>query len=1023
MSALHGTIKRNIRVRKKFIVKLAWTLLVFLVIWGIYDQVGKRLLRPIARAQLQQLTGTNVTIASVDFRGGVVVMRGMTITDSRQPFGQADILSANIVEINFSLISMLRFQPRIKRITVREPLINAMFDTELGHWNLGLLNIKRDSEAAVLPDVEIIDGIVNICTVSGPVLKNIAVCGIGGTLLRARDRVDTYSYYLRADNRFGFGGSELRGIWKKGKQGRVTMADSEVRMSKSPVFENAWDMRQISLEMEYDETDLQIKHFKWEMGKDTKVLMSGSLNDYKNRPNYSLKLELNDLLLSPDSRPDALVYSEPIVSILGKDLKIFLNRYTPRGTSDMSIETSGTFGQFEKAMTKGSIACKDGSIRDNKFPYLLENMTGILEIDNNKVRLSGLRARHNKVDLNLSGSTDIVDGELIYDIQVTSDNMRLDRDLYKALSTPQKKLWFIFAPSGIAKIDQKLSQKPGAEPESTLEVELVDVESIYQHFPYPLKNLTGKVLFRPGKLVLEDVTSRYEDKTITLNGNVTDAESERPQFNIKISAGNIPIDDVLKQALPAAQREFYDYFDVDAMTDVEITVFPNEVGRRLVEYIAYIKIMGTSLIYEKFPLHLTDLYVDALLTADQIELREVKGKSGTGGTFSIDGWVWPANDYFPEAGYCLNVEAESIELNSDLLKAVPDEVSEFILPLGPKGNINVSAVINVDARSKDCGDYRVEIECIKNSFNLDRLPSPIDNVTGDIIVTKDTIELKELTATGLSDEATETAITKIVLNGLANYRTDRGITSGYADFVADDLRVKDKKIETLYGRLFYDPNSMTVTGTDISGTAYDGKIIGDVHLKMPAGRDIKYILQFFFNEVNVKELLTSPQQPESNIQGRMKGALSLSGKIGDIASNTGRLTLSVNDMKLAKRSLLGKIITAMQLNHPTDFMFSDLTVDAYMRRKTIFFENVYMSGKGVVLRGTGSYDLESGIVDLRFNASGRKITSNPSMLESLAKGLGPAMVEVKVHGPPDTAEITVEVPMIKTPFDLLGEKR
>ncbi|MCK5565759.1 MAG: hypothetical protein KAJ07_10980, partial [Planctomycetes bacterium] len=788
--------------------------------------------RPIARAQLQQLTGTNVMIASVDFKGGLVVMRGMTITDSRQPFGQADILIANRVEINFSLISMLRFQPRIKRITVREPLINAMFDTELGHWNLGLLNIERDTEAAVLPDVEIIDGIVNISTVSGPVFKNIAVCGIGGTLLRVKDRVDTYNYYLLADNRFGFEGSVLRGVWEKGKQGRVTMT-GEVRMSKSPVFANAWDMRQIDLEMEYDEIDLQIKHFKWEMGKDTKVLMSGSLNDYKNKPNYSLQLELNDLLLSPDSRPNALVYSEPIVSILGKGLKIFLNRYTPRGTSDMSIETSGTFGQFDKATTKGSITCKDGSIRDNKFPYLMENITGVVEIDDKKVVLNGLRARHNKVDLNLSGSIDIVDGEPVYDIRVTSDNMRLDRDLYKALSTPQKKLWFIFAPSGIAKIDQKLSKKPGAEPESTLEVELIDVESIYQHFPYPLKNLTGKVLFRPGKLVLEDVTSHYDDKTITLNGTVTDAESERPQFNIKISAGNIPIDDVLKQALPAAQREFYDYFDVDAMTDVEIEVFPNQVGRRLVEYIAYIKIMGTSLIYEKFPLHLTDLYVDARLTADQIELNEIKGKSGTDGTFSIDGLVWPANDYFPEAGYCLNVEAENIELNSDLLKAVPDEVSEFILPLGPKGNINVSAVINSDARDKDCGDYRIEIECIKNSFNLDRLPSPIDNVTGDIIVTADTIELKELTATGISDEATETAITKIVLNGLANYRIDRGITSGYADFVADDLRVKDKKIETLFGRLFYDPNSMTVTGTDISGTAYDGKIIGDVQLKIP----------------------------------------------------------------------------------------------------------------------------------------------------------------------------------------------
>jgi hypothetical protein len=643
-------------------------------------------------------------------------MENLTITDTRHPFAQIDILNADKVDISFSLISILRFQPQIKSITIKEPLINAMFDTETGRWNLGLLNIERDSETAILPNVEIIDGIANISTVSGSVFKNITACGIGGTLRRVRGRVDTYSYYLCADKRFGFEGSVLQGIWKKGQQGRFTMA-GHVWMSKSPVFKNAWDMRQIDLDMEYNEIDLQIKHFKWEMGKDTKVLMSGSLNDYKNKPNYSLKLELNDVLLSPDGRDNALVYSEPIVSILGKGLRIFLNRYTPRGTGDLSIETSGTFGQLDKATTKGIINCKDVSMRDNRFPYLMENITGIVEIENKKVVLNDLRAKHNKVDLNLNGFADIVDGELIYDIGVTSDNMRLDRDLYKSLSTPQKKLWFIFAPTGVAKIDQKLLKKADAEPQSFLEIELVDVGSIYQHFPYPLKNLTGTVSFRHGRLELKNITSHYEDKTIILNGNVTDAESERPQFNIKISAANIPIDDVLKQSLPPSQREFYDYFDVDAMTDVEIEVFPNQVGRRLVEYIAYIKIMGTSLIYEKFPLHLTDLYVDALLTADKIVLKEIKGKSGTGGTFSIDGLVWPANDYFPEAAYCLNLEAENLEINSDLLKAVPKEVSEFILPLGPKGNINVSAVINKDARGEDCGDYRIEIECIENSFN------------------------------------------------------------------------------------------------------------------------------------------------------------------------------------------------------------------------------------------------------------------------------------------------------------------
>ena len=52
--------------------------------------------------------------------------------------------------------------------------------------------------------------------------------------------------------------------------------------------------------------------------------------------------------------------------------------------------------------------------------------------------------------------------------------------------------------------------------------------------------------------------------------------------------------------LTAKQREFYEHFEMDALTDVEIKVFPNEVGRRLVEYIAKVNIRDAKLIYNKF---------------------------------------------------------------------------------------------------------------------------------------------------------------------------------------------------------------------------------------------------------------------------------------------------------------------------------------------------------------------------------------------------------------------------------------
>jgi hypothetical protein len=112
------------------------------------------------------------------------------------------------------------------------------------------------------------------------------------------------------------------------------------------------------------------------------------------------------------------------------------------------------------------------------------------------------------------------------DVQITSSNMLLDEDLYKALNTEQKRLWFTFAPSGLAQVDYRLSRQPGREGKTSLTVDLLDAQAIYQHFPYPLKNLKGKVYVEPGTFELADVVSQYEGRRITLKGHITETGTE-----------------------------------------------------------------------------------------------------------------------------------------------------------------------------------------------------------------------------------------------------------------------------------------------------------------------------------------------------------------------------------------------------------------------------------------------------------------------------------------------------------------
>ncbi|MHC4360916.1 MAG: hypothetical protein ACYSTN_09045, partial [Planctomycetota bacterium] len=85
-------------------------------------------------------------------------------------------------------------------------------------------------------------------------------------------------------------------------------------------------------------------------------------------------------------------------------------------------------------------------------------------------------------------------------------------------------------------------------------------EAIYKNFPYPLKNLTGKLFFDSDIMTISNVISRVKDQEIALNGKVISSDTGRRSYDISIAANNLPFDSTLTEALPAAERDLYSKF-------------------------------------------------------------------------------------------------------------------------------------------------------------------------------------------------------------------------------------------------------------------------------------------------------------------------------------------------------------------------------------------------------------------------------------------------------------------------------
>jgi len=1110
------------QVRVQFLRRLVIWLTAGLLCWILYDQIGNRVLMPIARQQLEQLAGTDVEIGSIDFRtNGRVKINDLLIGSQKKGSYDDTILKARDLEASFSFISLLKFNPQIKKIIVSDFVLNSCYDSDQVRWNLALVNIAGAAKNSVVPVIKIKKGTLNFTSLQKSKITNIASVPVFQGWITPVGGKDQYGFSLQTDNKQRAYRSGITGRWQAGACGEVELKGN-VLMGQLPVLGNEWDIKDINLKLDYDKDNIDIDELKCRIGEDALIDISGEIKNYSANGDYKIDALLTDFLIAAKPTPNALVYSDGVMDKISPPLQAFLKRYKPQGVSDVDVQLTGKLKSISKGKLAGKITCKDISVVDKKFPYLLENMTGIIDVTESSADLKGLRCRHGNVQLRIDGYSRGFGAEKDCDISITSDNMALDDDVYEALNSKQKKLWWVFTPEGVAKIHQKISCSPGEKIKTELFVDLLGCRAVYQHFPYPLENITGQVQLDPEKFILKNVISISpdNDRMITLNGTVTDINSDKPRFNVIIDANSFPIDDTLKSALPAAQKKFYERFEVDAITNVKITVFPNEVGKRLVEYIADVSIAGASLTYEEFPLPLTNINLKAVLTPDVVIIKNMTGQSADG-TLTIKGKVWPVNDNFPKPGLCMSIDARDIELAGDLLNALPENASNTLSALNPSGRVNILANIDLNSRDTNCPPYRITVNCLGNRACFEKFPYPVENLTGTITATEDSIKLEDITASTLPDLPDETEVGTLRLNAeivrkanditeatfsvdgsdiplnenLTNampedmrtflknisptgkfdfninnaklstgsedkkmlefigmirlkefsfggigvlgtntlletdfaYLFNHGILKANSKINSEKLEIKGKALTELSVDIIYDKKKKTFRGINLVSDCYNGKIVGDFELQKSGESNLRYLLQLVFDEIDVQEMLAYKADHEDDSDrytyAHASGSLDISGSLGDWGSNSGRLSIGVTDMKLAKQSLLGKIITSLQFNKPADFLFNNMTVEAYIKHEYLIFEQIYMSGQSTLLKGSGKLNLQTNVINLEFTAFGREMTSNPSFLESLAKGLGAAIAKVEVKGDMNNPEIKVTaLPLIKSPLDILGEK-
>jgi hypothetical protein len=235
-------------------------------------------------------------------------------------------------------------------------------------------------------------------------------------------------------------------------------------------------------------------------------------------------------------------------------------------------------------------------------------------------------------------------------------------------------------------------------------------------------------------------------------------------------------------------------------------------------------------------------------------------------------------------------------------------------------------------------------------------------------------------------------------------------------------------LNNLRGDLNYDPTSMQLKSNDLKAIFYcadspcqDDQVTGKLVVNLAAETQANYELELNYQKVDLQQLIAATRQvtPEESVNGLAAGNLVLLGQFNDLSQPRGKFTAGIRDMKMGQQSLLGKVLTAVQLRRPENFVFSEIELAADIRASELIFDRVRMVGNPLVFHGSGTVDLKSRQITMELASWDRVLRGEDTVLDMLVRGIGSALWKVEIYGDLDSPEVqAVFLSVLKQPLDV-----
>ncbi len=731
--------------------------------------------------------------------------------------------------------------------------------------------------------------------------------------------------------------------------GLLLLRDAGCTFRKFP-----YAVEQINGAVRFDRDAVSFTGLSGRQGSARVEVLEGVVTSPGSDAGVRVRLHVTDLPL--DERLTAAL------SARGRSYVEVFESLSPRGRVDVETEIERAAGPEGSFQVRNTIELRGTEIRYSDFPYRLTDCGGTIVIEGAAAEIRDVVGRHGPAEIAVTGRvTGSGERGAAVDLSIDGRDVPLDEELAGALPAEQQSVYRSFHPSGRARMHVTVRRDAGTQwrLEHRADIVLDGASIIFDEFPYPVAEITGRMRLSPGEFVIEDLRGSNAEAAITATGNVH-VTPEAFRMDMTFRGENVLLDRNLRGALALdAQRVWNDVRPDGRVDAVCRLVRGPETGDRFRTTLSLVA-RDLSLAYKHFPYPVVHAQGNVTFDGSRVTIDRLVSVD-RGARLELSGTI-----DLPEDGSVrseLAVRATGLDMDHRLRGAAPEAFASAMNALAVQGRLNVNLeqlTYNVDPSGRVSARWRGSAVVDEAQLNVGMAA---DRVTAYV----------ELDGSLEGD--------RLALDGRLSMPHGR---------------LDGKEITNLRATLRQQAGSSRVAVDGIEGDFYGGRFDGAGHMVL--GRGGRYELAVRVRDVDFQRFLTRGMGLDAPVEGGTLGGdlviRSLRPDGGDVLAHG---LLRVTGAKLYHLPVVVQVVNALSLQ-PGKTRFEEAEVRFAVDRGTYLFESIELRGGVLSLHGAGRME-KDGRLNLVFKTAGGVAGGGMlAALKQLAAGIQHELVLVEVTG-------------------------